>query len=485
MEKLFQLKAHGTSVYQEFIAGCTTFFTMAYIMFVNPTILANAGMNWGGVFIATILAAVVGTLIMGLVANVPYAVAPGMGLNAFFTFTVCMVLGFKWQEALAMVFICGIINIIITVTKVRKSIIKAIPKSLQLAIGGGIGLFIAYIGLKNAGFINYVYDVIIMPETFTVTMGEGVTLVPGYSMPGAGVVPSLVNFDSNGPLLALIGLVIIIALMLLKVKGAMLIGIIATTILGIPMGVTQIPSADEIFNLDAFTGFKEVSFSFFGDVGFSSLFSDVSADRILIVLITIFAFSLSDTFDTIGTFIGTGRRSGIFDEEDEKALVEAKGFKSKMDKALFADSVATSVGALFGTSNTTTYVESASGIGVGGRTGLTSVFVSILFLLCLPFASLFGIVPSQATAPALIVVGILMVESFAGINWKKLEEAVPAFFTVVIMTFAYNISYGIAAGFFFYCIAMLCNKKLKDVHPIIICSTLLFLLYFCLMAVKI
>jgi AGZA family xanthine/uracil permease-like MFS transporter len=380
-----------------------------------------------------------------------------------------------------MVFICGIVNIIITVTKLRKAIIKAIPKSLQLAIGGGIGLFIAYIGLKNAGFLNYLYDVEITPDTFALNPSEGHVLAPGYSMPGADVVPELVHFSSAGPILALIGLVIIIALMLLKVKGAMLIGIIGATIIGIPMGVTRLP--DDIFSVEAFYGFKEVSFSFFGDVGFASLFKG-NAERFLIVIITIFAFSLSDTFDTIGTFIGTGRKTGIFDELDEKSLTESTGFASKMDKALFADATATSVGALMGTSNTTTYIESASGIGVGGRTGLTSIFVCIFFLLCLPFAALFGMVPSQATAPALIVVGVLMAESFAGINWKKFDEAVPSFFTVIIMTFAYNISYGIAAGFIFYCIAKLCSKEGKDIHPIIIGATALFLIYFILMAAK-
>jgi AGZA family xanthine/uracil permease-like MFS transporter len=218
MDKFFGLKTNGPTVQREFVAGATTFFTMAYIMFVNPTILSNTGMSWGGVFVATILATVVGTLIMGLIANVPYAVAPGMGLNAFFTFTVCIGLGFAWQEALAMVFICGIVNIIITVTKLRKAIIKAIPKSLQLAIGGGIGLFIAYIGLKNAGFLNYVYDVIITPNTFTIPLGN-IIIAPGYSMAGADIVPELVHFNNLGALLALIGLVIIVTLMLLKVKA--------------------------------------------------------------------------------------------------------------------------------------------------------------------------------------------------------------------------------------------------------------------------
>jgi AGZA family xanthine/uracil permease-like MFS transporter len=345
---------------------------------------------------------------------------------------------------------------------VRKAIIKSIPRSLQLAIGGGIGLFIAYIGVKNAGLINFV------------STSEGFT-------PGSVAVPELDHFTSAGPLLALIGLIIIVVLMLLKVKGALLIGIIATTFIGIPMGVTRIP--ENLFDLSKLSDFSKVSFAFFGDVGLASLFSKGAA-MIPIVLITVFAFSLSDTFDTIGTFIGTGRKTGIFDGEDEKALTESKGFKSRMDKALFADATATSIGALFGTSNTTTYIESASGIGVGGRSGFTSVVVAVLFLLCLPLVALFGMVPAQATAPVLIIVGVMMAESFAGINWKELDEAIPAFFTVAIMTFAYNISYGIAAGFIFYCIAKICKKQFKEIHPILLGATLLFLLNFVLLALN-
>ena len=460
MNEFFGLSEKGTNVRTELMAGLTTFFTMAYIMFVNPSILSLSGMNWGGVFVATILATAIGTLIMGLVANVPYAVAPCMGLNAFFTFSVCFGLGFKWQEALTMVFICGIINILITVTKVRKAIIRSIPRSLQLAIGGGIGLFIAYIGVKNGGLIN-----------FTAT-SDGFT-------PGAVAVPGIAHFSASGPLLTVIGLVIMVSLLVLKVKGALLIGIISTTLIGIPMGVTKLP--EKLFDTGALAGFGEVSFAFFGDVGFATLFNH-GAEMIPIVLITIFAFSLSDTFDTIGTFIGTGRKTGIFDAADEKALENSRGFKSRMDKALFADATATSIGALLGTSNTTTYIESASGIGVGGRTGLTSVFVALLFLLCLPFAALFGMVPAEATAPALIIVGVLMAESFADIRWKELDESVPAFFTVIIMTFAYNISYGIAAGFIFYCIVKICKKEFREVHPIIVGATLLFLLNFILLA---
>ena len=459
MEKFFKLKQHKTDFKTELMAGITTFFTMAYIIFVNPSILSQSGMSWDGVFVATIIAAAVGTLIMGLVANVPYAVAPGMGLNAFFTYTVCFGLGFVWQEALAMVFICGLINIIITVTKIRKYIIKSIPKSLQLAIGGSIGLFIAYIGIKNAGFLSY-----------GATM-EGATT-------GADIVPALATFNDLGAIIALIGLVIIVVLMLMKVKGAMLIGIIAATIIAIATGFVTVPA--QLFE-NKIGAVSDVAFSFFGSPGLGSMFSDPA--KVLPVILVIFAFSLTDTFDTVGTFIGTGRKSGIFDDKDEKALESGTGFKSKMDKALFADSVATSIGALAGTSNTTTYIESASGIGVGGRTGLTSVVTAILFLLCLPFAALFGIVPSQATAPALIVVGVLMAESFAGIKWDDLDEAVPAFLTVLIMAFAYNISYGIAAGFIFYCISKIVRGKAKDVHPIIYVATLLFILNFVVLAI--
>jgi len=479
MDKFFKLSASKTNVRTEIIAGLTTFFTMAYIIFVNPQMLVMAGteanpMSAGGVFVATILAAAVGTLVMGLVANVPYAQAPGMGLNAFFTFVVCGSLGFQWQEALALVFICGIINIIITATKIRKSIIKAIPESLQNAIGGGIGIFIAYIGVKNAGLLSFTAD----PGKYTVSEF-------GVMVSDSSIVPALVDFKELAPVLALVGLAIMIVLVVLKVKGALVIGIILITIISVITGIGQpggvSPVIDKIVDIDAIGDVQHTAFAFFGDIGFKSMFADAS--RILLVIVTVFAFSLSDTFDTIGTFIGTGRVSGIFDESDEKALTDGKGFKSKMDRALFADATATSVGALLGTSNTTTYVESAAGISAGGRTGLTSVVVAILFLICLPFSKLFGLVPSIATAPALIVVGIMMMASFVHIKWDDFEVAAPAFMTVIIMVFAYNISYGIAAGFLFYCIIMLCKGKITKVHPILIGATLLFILNFVITAI--
>jgi AGZA family xanthine/uracil permease-like MFS transporter len=464
LEKKFQLSQHGTNVKTEVVAGATTFFTMAYIIFLNPAILGQTGMPKGGVYVATILAAVIGTLIMGLVANVPYAQAPGMGLNAFFTFTVVIGLGYTWQQALAMVFICGIINIVITVTQVRKMIIKAIPESLQLAIGGGIGLFIAYIGFKNAGFLKFTTEGKANAPLLSMfgTEPDAITIVAD----GANVVPAFVNFAAPAAQLALIGLVLTAVLMLLKVKGSILIGIIATTLIGIPMGVTS---------LDTTTPYSvsDISQTAF-QLDFTGLFADPK--MIPIVLVTILSFTLSDTFDTIGTFIGTGRKSGIFDDKDEAELFAGKGFKSKMDKALFADATATSIGALFGTSNTTTYVESAAGIGAGGKTGFTSVITALLFAVCLLFAPVAGVVPAAATAPALIIVGILMMSSFAKIRWDDFDEALSAFFTAVVMSYAYSISSGISAGFIFYVIVKICKGKAKEVHPIMYIVTGLFII---------
>lgn len=450
MEKLFKLKENGTKVSTEIIAGLTTFFAMSYIIVVNPGILEQAGMQWGAVFLATIISAIVGTLVMGLVANVPYAQAPGMGLNAFFVYTVCYGLGFTWQQALSMVFICGLLNILITVTKVRKYIIKAIPLSLQHAIGGGIGIFVAYIGFLNVGIVDF---------------SGGVPALPALNQPTLWVF--------------LIGLAITVVLLVLKVKGAILIAIVATTIIGIPFGVTTL--GDTISFTDACAQLPTTFLAIFKEGGLASLFTDLT--KLPLVLITIFAFSISDTFDTIGTFIGTGRRSGIFSEEDEKAMESGTGFKSKMDKALFADATATSIGALFGTSNTTTFVESSAGIGAGGRTGLTSVVVAICFAISAFFATFISAVPAAATAPALVVVGIMMTSSFKDIDWTDFDEAVPAFFAGIFMALCYSISYGIAAGFIFYVLVKICKGKAKEINPILLVCTALFILNFVLLAI--
>lgn len=476
MTRYFKLKENGTTISTEVIAGITTFFAMAYIIFVNPSMLSLAGtpdnpMPTGAVFLATIIAAAIGTLVMGLFANVPYAQAPGMGLNAFFTFTVCGQLGFTWQQALAMVFICGLINIIITITKVRKLIIKSIPENIQHAIGGGIGIFIAYIGIKNAGLLSFTSD----PGTYT-------ALESGTIIASSSAVPALVNFNNPAVILSIIGLIIMVLLVILNVKGGIMLGIAATTLLGIPMGVVNLSAINTTSSLgESFSQLSQTLFVAFGDKGLLSLFSDSS--KIPLVLITIFAFSLSDTFDTLGTFIGTGRRSGIFSAEDQRALENGSGFKSKMDKALFADSIATSIGAILGTSNTTTYVESAAGIGAGGRTGLTSVVTALLFLLSIFLAPFVGIVPTQATAPALIIVGIMMLASFKDVKWDSLEEAIPSFFAAIFMALCYSISYGIAAGFIFYCIVKICVGKSKEVHPLLWICTVLFIINFIILAI--
>ena len=449
MEKFFKLKENGTSVSTEVMAGLTTFFAMSYIIIVNPGILAQSGMEWGAVFLATIIASIIGTLIMGLVANVPYAQAPGMGLNAFFVYTVCFGLCFTCQQALSMVFICGLFNILITVTKIRKYIIKAIPNSLQNAIGGGIGIFVAYIGLLNVGIIDF-----------------------------SSGVPALATLNQPVFWVFLIGLLLVIVLTVKNVKGGILIAIIVTTLIGIPFGVTT--TQDTVSFTEALNALPTTFLAIFKEGGIASLFTDVN--KLPLVLITIFSFSITDTFDTIGTFIGTGRKSGIFSAEDERMMETSSGFKSRLDKALFADATATSIGALFGTSNTTTFVESASGIGAGGRTGLTSVVVAICFAVSSFLAQFISAVPYAATAPALVIVGVMMTSSFKEIEWEDLSQAVPAFFAGIFMAICYSISYGIAFGFITYCITKIIKKEVKEIHPILWVCTLLFVLNFVLLA---
>lgn len=449
MDKFFKLTENGTTAKTEIMAGVITFMTMAYIMFVNPAILSSTGMDAGAVFVATILAAVIATLIMGLVANVPYALAPGMGMNAFFAYTICLGMKIPWQQTLGIVFICGIINIIITVTKIRRMIILAIPPTLQYAVSGGIGLFIAYIGLMNGGLLSF------LPNS-----------EPGPSGTFSVVVPSLANFADKTALLTAIGLILTVILMLRKLKSAILIGILATTIIGIPLGITPVPDFSTISFIP-----PSISPTLF-KLDIIGLFTDPS--QLFMIITLIIAFSLSDTFDTIGTFLGTGQKTGIFNL-NELSANKGSGFKTKFDKALFADATATSIGALLGTSNTTTYVESASGIEAGGKTGLTSTVVALLFLVSLFLSPIAGMVPASATSSALIVVGILMMEPLMKVKWGEFEEAAPAFLTAVIMPFAYNIATGISTGFLFYVITKIAKGKAKEVHPILYIIVLLFL----------
>ena len=500
MEKLFKLKQYGTNTRTEIIAGITTFFTMAYIIFVNPNILQQAGTKNNpfdptAIFVATIIASVVGTLVMAFFANVPYALAPGMGLNAFFTYTVCGVMGFTWEQGLAMVLICGLVNIVITVSGFRKVIIRAMPKILQNAIGGGIGLFIAYIGIKDAGLLKFTSD----PGTYVMYGDKPATAT---IVANASAVPALVNFRDPSVQLALIGIAIILILMVLRVKGSILIGILATTaicMLEIVGGVNPhafFPSLPaNVNNAAAFFGSISVtpgsiatSVSSIGktwckfDFG-GLVFDSKGSVRIALTLTALIGFVLTDIFDALGTFIGTGRRTGIFSDDDEKLLTAGRGVKSRLDRALFADLSATITGAFVGTSNTTTYVESSAGIAEGGRTGLTALTTAILFLLCLILAPVVGIVPSAATAPALIVVGILMIASITNIDWHNFEDAAVAFLTVAFMPFTYSITTGISFGFITFVLVKLLRGKAKEIHPVVYGVAGLFILNFVLLAV--
>lgn len=444
LEKIFKLKENNTTIPKEFIAGITTFMAMSYAIFVVPSVLSQTGMEYQAVYGATILASIIGTLILGLFANIPYAQCAGIGLSSLVTYTICGVLGYTWQQAIAMIFICSIINLIITFTSIRKMIIKAIPGFLQEAIAVGIGLFIAYIGLTNAGLISF--------------GASGVT--DGIAN---DVVPQLSAFSNNGVLLALIGLIITIVLVVKKVKGAYLISIIATTLIGIPMGVTGTP------DFSNYTIIPDISSTFL-KMDFVGLFSVKSS--ILIVLMTIFTLCISDLFDTIGVFIGTGKKSGIFKVDKDGNMPK------KLEKAVLADSFGTFFASLFGTSNVTTYIESSSGIEAGGRTGLTSVSTAICFALSLLLAPIIKCVPMEAIAPVLVMVGASMIENIGKIDFKDMIVAIPAFFVIIMMPLGYSISTGIQFGFIAYVITSLLGGKGKEVSPMIYIFSFLFILQY-------
>ncbi len=409
LEKFFKLKENHTDVRTEIIAGFTTFMTMAYIIFVNPDILSATGMPFGPVMTATVVAAGVTTILAGLLSNYPYALASGMGLNAFFAFTVAAKAG--WQAALGVVFLEGILFLVLSLTGVINIIDAAIPQTLKRAVGVGIGLFIALIGASNAGIIQS------DPATL-ITRG---------------------NFTDKGPLLALIGLVVIGILMSLKVRGSMLIGILITTLIGIPMGITHITGS--------IIG-KPESLA-------PLLFKMDLKGALSLGFMTIFSFWFVDVFDTVGTLMGTASRADMLDKN---------GQLPRIKEAMTADAIGTCLGAALGTSTVTTYVESSAGIAEGGRTGLTAVVVGVLFLISLVFAPLAGIIPGEATAPALIIVGVLMMLPVKDINWADFTDALPAFITIAMMPFTYSISDGISAGFIIYPIVKLVSGKGKEIH---------------------
>jgi len=429
MLKFFKLNEHNTNLRTEIIAGVTTFMTMAYIIFVNPEILGDAGMPEGAVMTATILTAGFTTIIMALLTNYPFAMASGMGLNAFFAYTVAA--QYDWQTALGAVFLSGIVFGVLALTGLIHFIDAAVPATLKRAVAAGIGLFIAFIGLNNGEIINF------------------------YNGDNGGI-ELAENLTASAPLLTLIGLLITALLMARRIKGAILLGILLTTIVGFFMGVRDFPTGwDDIFGMPASLGPIALQLDF--------------AAILTIPFFVIFSFIFVDVFDTMGTLLGTGARAGFLDD---------KGRLPKVNRAMLADAIGTTGGALLGTSTVTTYVESTAGISVGGRTGLTSIVTGILFLLTLFLAPMAGLVPSSATAPALIIVGVLMVGAVAKIDFEDFTEAFPAFLTIIFMPFAYSIADGIAFGFIAYPVVKLVAGKTREVHWLVYLLAVISLIHF-------
>lgn len=428
LEKQFKLREHGTDAKTEILAGITTFMTMAYILAVNPGMLSETGMDIGGVFTATAVSSAIACFMMALLANYPFALAPGMGLNAFFTYSVVFGMSRSWQFALTAVFIEGIIFILLSFFNVREAIFNSIPMNLKKAVSVGIGLFIALIGFVNAGIV----------------------------VTGDGTILGLGDLTSNGVLLALLGLIITGFLLAKKVKGALFFGIIITTLLGIPFGITSLPQGDFLGIFSLPPSVKDVAFKF--------EFQNVFTWDMLIVM---FSFLFVDIFDTIGTLIGVSSKANMLDEN---------GKLPKVKQALLADAIGTTLGACLGTSTVTTYVESASGVAEGGRTGLTAFTTGVMFLLALILSPLFLMIPGQATAPALIIVGLFMMSPIKEIDLEDFTEAIPAFLTIVMMPFAYSIAEGIVFGMVSYTILKTLTGKYKDVSITMYILSILFVL---------
>jgi adenine/guanine/hypoxanthine permease len=422
MEKIFKLKENNTTVKTEILAGLTTFLTMAYILIVNPLILQDAGMDFGAVFTATTLSAAIATLVMAFAANLPFALAPGMGLNAFFAYAVVLGMGYSWQFALTAVFLEGIIFIILTIFNIREAIVKSIPANIKKAISVGIGLFIAFIGFQNAGVIV-----------------GGATLV------------ELGDITSGTALLAVIGLIVTGVLLAFKVRGALLIGIIATTLIGIPFGATNAPQGSWLP-----PSLAPVFFKF----DFAQVFT-------LDMLIVLFTFLFVDMFDTVGTLIGVSTKAGLIDKD---------GNIPNVKQALLADAIGTTVGAILGTSTVTTYVESSAGVAEGGKTGLTAFSTAILFIVALFLSPLFLAVPGAATAPALILVGLFMMTPVKDIDFTDYTESIPAFLTLIVMPLSYSIANGIMAGMLSWIFLKLLTGKVKAINIMTIIVGVLFLL---------
>lgn len=433
-EKFFKLKEKGTNVRTELIAGLTTFLAMAYILAVNPGMLGITGMNVQSVFLATAISAGISSIIMGVLANYPVALAPGMGVNALFAFTLCGSMGYSWQAALAAVFVSGIIFIIISVTGIRKMIINAIPAQLKLAIGAGIGFFIAFIGLKNAG-------IIVANESTFVSLGK---------------------LSEPTVLLAIFGLLVTIFLLAKKVSAAVFVGLVVTAVVGVIAGLAGIEGMPELPSSVFSFEFEMPTFMAFTS-GFSELFSNPN------IFVALFSLLFVDFFDTAGTLLGVANRANLVNEDGELEHIES---------ALLSDAIGTTVGAVLGTSTVTSFVESTSGVESGGSTGLTACTTGVLFLLSVFFYPLLSTITSAVTAPALIVVGILMAQQLGGIDWNDFVFAASGFTTVIMMILCYSISNGIALGFITYAIAMVGTGRTKEIKPIVWVLVAIFVVYF-------
>lgn len=427
LDKFFELKKNKTDVKTELVAGTTTFMTMAYILAVNPGILSVAGMDSGAVFTATAVASLIATLVMAFWAKLPFALAPGMGINAFFAFTIVVAMGYSWQMALTAVFIEGIIFILLTLFNIREIIVNAIPAGLNYAISGGVGLFIAFIGLQNAGIVVH----------------NDATLV------------SLGDMGSFAVLVAVVGILVTSVLLALKIKGALLIGIVVSTLLSIPFGLTNLPEGNLISLPPSLA-----------PVAFKFEFSKIFTGEMIVVLFTLL---FVDMFNTVGTLVGVASKADMIDEN---------GKLPRVKQALFADAIGTTVGAMLGTSTVTTYVESAAGVAEGGRTGLTAFATAVLFGLALFLAPLFLMVPACATAPALILVGSFMMSPVLKINFKDYTESIPAFFTLIMIPLSYSIAEGIVFGFISYVILKLFSGKRKEISVVMYILAALFIATF-------
>jgi AGZA family xanthine/uracil permease-like MFS transporter len=428
LDRYFKLSERGSDVRTEIIAGATTFLAMAYILFVNPGILSATGMDAGAVFVATAIAAAFGTLVMGLWANLPIAQAPGMGLNAFFAFSVVIGLGVPWQTALAATFVSGAIFLVLALTGVREAIINAIPMQLKLAVGAGIGLFIAFIGLKASGLV-------VANEATTVSLGD---------------------LTAPTTLLSIAGIVITVLLLVRGIRGAVFLGIVATAVLGVIVGIIDLPTA-AVSTPPSLAPTLGAAFGSIGEL--------VTPQLALVVLTMLFV----DFFDTAGTLIAVLNQANLLRED---------GTLEQGNRALVSDAAATMVGAALGTSTTTSYIESSAGVGAGGRTGLTSVTTSALFLLALLFSPLLGVVTAEVTAAALIVVGLMMARGLGRIDWTEMEYAFPAFIVVVTMPLTYSIANGIALGLVLFPVLMAVKGRAREISAVMWVLSAIFLLFF-------